>query len=330
MSLINNLTISWQDPTPVPVCGYSAYYRRKGDPAYLSINTSGTTSGVTVVNASVVGASCYEGYIQSNCCSGNLSAATPFGTNSYESLTFSLTVSTSPTRYTGTISSITPNPYNIYISGTFTDSISGPQTFSNVVYLAGNTLQVLTVPGTPGSTNSVISNMKITSTVPLFDGGGTLQLFDAVNTPSYFAFYNSSPIGTFFAQTSGVTWLGSPATLPSFTLDAFNVTATDTGGNPLAGILLVSWIQDSLYTTSGTTLVYPYTQVIFQIKDAGNNILGTLVTAPGPLGLVNAAIPITRASSSYPLTPSTQFVMATRRADSSLIASNIFYLPLPS
>ena len=46
--------------------------------------TTGTTSGTTTVSTVLSIPSCYEGIIQSDCCSSSLSGNLPFGANGYQ------------------------------------------------------------------------------------------------------------------------------------------------------------------------------------------------------------------------------------------------------
>jgi len=309
-----NLLITWAAPTPIPSCGYTAYYRRKGDPSYLTATTSGATS----VNIPITNPASYEGYVQSNCCGNNLSLQSPWGVNKWEPINIAISRNAIQNQYSALITSPYANPYATYLSGTFYNGVI-TVTFTSLLYPANST--TATVLFGTADIPVTISNIVVTSITPAFDNSGSLQRFDAVLTPPYFVFYDGS--------TSGVTWLGSPATLPSFTLDTFTITAQDQSGNTTVGNLLVSWVQDFLYAaTSGGTLVFPNTLVIFQVKDPGNNIIGTLTTTPGLLGVNNASITLTLANASYPLTNSTQFVMICRRGNNTLISSNVFYLPI--
>lgn len=318
-----NLVIKWTPPTPVPACGYIAQYRRKGDPAY-TLATSGSTSGITDYTvASVAAPANFEGYVQSNCCSENVSNVSPFGVNSWQPLTIGITVINSPLLYVATVNGNYNNPYGTYITGTFNaTTTSGTTTVPyTVLYPANSTnAQIEIVSPVPTTIATTISAVVITSINPAFDGGGSLQQFDSSLTPPYFQFYDGS--------TSGVTWNGSPTSLPSFTLDSFITTATDTTGTILSGNLLVSWIQHRIYgQTSGGTVPIPYNQINFIVKDGANNIIGTYSNIPGALGVVNAVIPLTRISSNYPLIPSTQFMMITQWSNGSTIVSKQFYLP---
>ncbi len=316
-----DLKIIWTPPTPVPDCGYIAQYRRKGDSSY-SLATSGSTSGTTDYTVVQVSAPAnFEGYVQSNCCEGQLSGISPFGVNSWQPLHVTISLQPFPTTFLATVTSDYPNPYATYITGSFNaTTISGTTSIPyTVLYPADVTTASLLISGALSATTTVSGNV-VTAIAPSFDGGGSLQQLDPSLTPSYFQFYNGS--------TSGVTWDGSPTSLPSFTLDQFNITAVDGSGNTLAGSLLVSWAQQSVYhVTSGGTIPSPYNQVLFQVKDAGNNIIGTLTTVTGTLGLVNAVITLNRSSNLYPLTPATQLMMITQWANSSTIVSKQFYLP---
>jgi len=322
-----NLIIKWAPPTPVPDCGYITQYRRNGDPTY-SLAVSGSTSGATNYTTVTVDTPAnYEGSVQSNCCQGNLSEISPFGVNSYSPLNFGVIVTVDSNLpgfhywYQLTIVSTYANPYATFVTGTFVASGRGVIPFS-VSYPSGvTTYTTFVVYGAEPDPNAIISSRIITSLDPVFNGGGTLQQFDFVNTPPYFQFYDG-------ASSGNTNWTGSPTALPSFTLTAFNSTIVDESGIVLAGQLLISWIQSSVYNqTSGGTIPAPYTQVTFIVKDAGNNILGTLTTFTGTLGLINAAITLTRSSNLYPLTPSTQLMMITQWANSSTIISKQFYLP---
>lgn len=308
-----NLHISWTNPTPLPSCGFDAYYRRKGDNEYSTLATSGTTSGSTV---HISAPASYEGYVKSDCCSGVVSPAAPFGVNAYSGVHIAISFTTNPLpSYIATITSTYANPYDTLITGTFVSTnTSGATTIGyTATYPADSVIVTVVLGNSPASSSETISSPVITSISPVFNNGGSLQQFDSVDTPPYFMFYDSS--------TSGVTWNGSPTTLPSFTLDAFNVTSQDTNLNILAGDLLISWIQESLYLAA----VSPYDYITFQVKDADNVIIGSLLTTPGTLGLVNAIIPLTKAARA--LIPTTPLIMVTRWGNTSLISSKSFYLP---
>lgn len=308
-----HLNITWNNPVPLPSCGFDAYYRRKGDSEYSTLATSGTTSGSTVP---ISAPASYEGYVKSDCCSGVVSPPAPFGVNAYSGLHVAISFTTNPIpSYIATITSSYPNPYNTLITGTFiSTNTSGSTTVAySATYPAGSITATVVLGNSPASSSETITNPLIVSIAPVFDNGGSIQQFDAVDTPPYFMFYDGS--------TSGVTWNGSPTTLPSFTLDAFNVTSQDSNLNILSGDLLVSWIQESLYMSA----VSPYDFITFQVKDADNVIIGSLLTTPNALGLVNAVIPLTKAARA--LIPTTPLIMITRWGNTSLISSKSFYLP---
>jgi len=312
-----NLAINFDNPTPAPDCGYKAWYRRKGDTSYSTATTSGSTSGETSIGITVSAPACYEGYVKSDCCNNNLSLAAPYGVNAYSPVDVAVEVATVSEElvFQATITSTYANPYDVLIGGTFNDtSISGTTTIAyTATYPAGSITATVTLVGTPVTSEDVISAVTITAIAPVFDNGGTLQQYDAVYTPSYFQFYDGS--------TSGVTWDGAPTTLPSFTLDDFNITAIDLNGNATAGRLLCSWIQHSLYGDAES----PYNYITLQVKDADNVIIGSLLTTPLILGLINISIPLVKANRA--LVPSTPFTMVARWADNTIIASKVFYLP---
>jgi hypothetical protein len=307
-----NLVINWNSPVPQPECGYEINYRRNYDPAYTSVNTSGATSGNTVSEV-IKFPACYEGYIQSDCCSENLSEQVGFGYNAYS--TFTLSIIASPNGYyQATITSTVTNPYPTLIKGTFDATTSGGTgTIFQLIYPA-NVLNNTQTFGsfTPGS--YTVSNLNVNFNEANFDQGGQLQQFDSVFTPPYTKLY-------WVNNTSGATWNGSPIELPSFILRAFNVTAVDTGGSPLQGNLLISWISGSLYHNA----VSPYDRVTFKVYDPDLTLMGTTTVFPLSNGLQNTVIALTKSTST--IGPGTQFKMTTEWGNAVISSTKLFNLP---
>lgn len=308
-----NINIEWSNPYPYPDCDFKASYRRMADPAYTTIDTSGTTSGSTV-NAYVPAPANYEGYAQSNCCEGNLSEPLPFGINSYVYVNIAITTADSPLRYVATITSAYPNPYDTILTGTFVIGGDTPGTVNwQATYPASSISAVIDLIPTPPSLGVAISDIIVTDIDPQFAGGGSLQQLDSLRTPPYFQFYNES---------SGNTWNGSPASLPSFTLNAFNVTEYIANNVVASGELLMSWIQSTIYNNGeGINGV-----VIFEIYDPTPTLLGTLIVNASPKGLRNATITLNKGGG-YLLSTSTLLTMKVFAADDSLIDTHTFYLP---
>jgi hypothetical protein len=109
--------------------------------------------------------------------------------------------------------------------------------------------------------------------------------------------------------------------LPSFILRQFTVTAVDGSGNPLVGNLLVQWIQSAVYGGG----IGIYSHITFNVYDPDTAIMGTVTVPYGQPGLNGATIPMTKVSAS--LSTSTQFTMKTQWADTSVSATQVFYLP---
>lgn len=321
------LTILWQAPIPNPTCNYIAAYRAKGIPSYTFVNTSGSTSGTNSLNVPGLVPACYEGFIQSNCCGDSLSDLTNsyWGVNSWQPVYASATVNINARSFNFVVTSVYPNPYptlctlNINFNTSATTFVGSYP----ITYPANTTLYAITEFNGNVGAGSTINFVYITSIAPVFNNGGNLQQRDIVNTPQYFGFYNTS--GCTSGSTSGCTsptWSGSPILLPSFTQDGFNVTGTDTMGNPIAGQLLVSWIQSS--TFGGGSGVYA--SITFQIFDStGVHLQGTITVPYGVPGLNNASIPIS--STIGTISISTQYLMKTLWADTSVSGSALFYLP---
>lgn len=306
-----NLIVNWTSPIPYPVNNFQIFYRRNYDPFYTSFNTSGTTSGSTyLINVSAPAN--YEGYIQSSCAGETVSDHVPFGVNAYQSISITINIVGSTAIGMGT--TLYPNSYPILIDLTVNYHIGiTPETLTGTVtYPAGvTTFQVLDAGIDPAA---VIDSFVVNSIVPVFDNGGQLQQLDNVSTPPYIKTYWNG-------NTSGTTWNGSPLILPSFTLEAFNVTAVDPENNPVAGNLIVTWIADSIYHNA----VSPYNQVTFTVYDPDSSVMGSSNAYPSTLGLQTAVIPMNLVSA--PLNTSTEFTMTTQWGDTTLSATVVFYLP---
>jgi hypothetical protein len=303
------LIILWTPPTPPPAQGYEVAYRANGFPSYMFANTSGMTSGVNSVIVSGLAPACYEGYVQSECSGeSNFSLPVSWGINSQLALTWILQRNFFTNQSVLFFTSAYGNPYNTLVSGTYV--VNGSPSPFSFTYPAGavNFAEVLT-------SGSTVTSVTVTSVSPAFDNGGSLQQFDSVNTPQYFQFYATS------GMTSGVTWTGSPITLPSFVLMGFNVTSVDGSGNPLSGNLLVQWIQSVVYGGG----IGIYSHVTFNVYDPDTSIMGTVTVPYGVPGLNMASIPMTKVAAN--LNTSTQFTMTTLWADTSLSATQVFYLP---
>lgn len=312
------LTITFDNPVTLPECGFKVLYRAKGASSYTTIETSGTPSGTTVT-ASIEAPVCIEGYSQADCCNEQLSTTDPFGVNAYSQVTIdSIEVTNEPDlHYVVNISSLYANPYNTFIAGIFhTDAGSGSTLSYEVIYSSGTTSQTIAIVSpVPDSLNETISDITIDNIAPEFYGnGGQLQLFDPIATPEYFQ----------FIATSGSTWDGSPTSLPSFTLDEFNVTETDVDSNVTSGNLLVSWIYDTM-ASGGTT---PYDTVTFEVYDLNSDLIGSITTIVTPLGARYLTIALNKAS--VDLNDSNIFTMVTKWDNGAIITTKEFYLPSPT
>lgn len=305
-----NLIINWTSPVPYPSNNFAVSYRRNYDFGYTVFNTSGTTSGNTYP-INVTAPANYEGYIQSSCNGENFSDQVSFGINAYQPVHVSIV--TSGTTVIGTGTSIYPNSYATLANITVNYTLSGvPQVLTTTVtYPAGVTEFVILEFVLPGV---VIINFTVNSSAPVFDNGGSLQQLDTVNTPSYFKFY-------WDGNTSGTTWFGSPLTLPSFILEAFNVTAVDIDNNPLAGNLIMTWVTDAVFNNA----VAPYNQVTFSVYDPDSTLMGSTIYYPGTLGLQTAVISINQASA--PISTLTEFTMITTWGDNTVSETSLFFLP---
>lgn len=270
---------------------------------------------------------CYEGIVESNCCLDFFSDASTskWGVNAWQPLYVNVRPDFDNRLYYITVTSLYPNPYPTLISGTFYGYnflTSGSTVSYSSTYPAGVTSYTYTMYNT--GPYGVVSNVLVTSIAPIFDNGGTLQQRDTVNTPQYFGFYNTSGC-TSGSTTSGCTapvWNGSPILLPSFTLDGFNVTAVDTSSNPIAGNLLISWIQSA--TFGGGAGIYH--SITFQIYDStGTTLQGTVTVPYGVAGLNNTSIHMISTVGTIAIT--TQYQMRTLWADTSISATQQFYLP---
>ena len=322
--MAQSLTILWAAPIPNPTCNYIVAYRAKSAASYTFVNTSGSTSGINSLVVPTILPACYEGFVQSNCCGDNLSdvSTSKWGVNAWQP--FYVNAWVVGTQIMASIYTLYPNPYPLFVnftyhktntSGTTSSSFSGQLPANNTYYSA------VAEVGIPAGTT--ISSVLTPSWASVFDNGGNLQQKDTVNTPQYFGFYNTS--GCTSGTTSGCTppvWNGSPITLPSFTLDGFNVTNIDTMGNPIGGNLLVSWIQAG--TFGGGAGIYH--TITFQIFDLTGTILQGLVTVPyGVPGLNNATIPILSTLGTIDIYK--EYMMKTLWADTSVSGTALFFLP---
>lgn len=316
----NTLTVHWNSPTPLPTNGFLISYRRNGDPAYLTYLTSGTTSGNTqAFNFSAP--ACYEGFIQSECSSSNLSIGSPFGSNSYERFTTVVTLGGINNRVP-TISVTSPygNPYAYLIHGSFIATANSPITTTfDVTYAAGATSQSNALPSLPSpfplNPYTLTSGVTVISFAPLFNNGGLLQQFDNLLTPQYFKFTN--------ALTSGITWNGDPMILPSFTLDQFSPTQIDGSSNVLAGQLQVSWIYHSIYNNGAA----PNDTITLTVKDpSDSSVMGAATISPAAIGLRSATLNLVKQVTA--ITTTNTFNMIATWSDGTILDTIAFYLPL--
>jgi len=311
------LTIYWLNPAIHAACGYKALYRRKGASSYTELLTSGSTSGSTSLTITASAPASYEGYIQSDCCDENLSAGDPFGVNAYS--TFRITtiaVAISPLRYTATITSLYPNPYDTILTGSFVSSLAGTVAFTGLFPANTTTTTIVLTAVAPINAVETFSNIQVSAIDPVFNNGGQLQQNDPVSTPSYFHLYTS---GT----TSGVTtWNGDPMVLPSFTLDSFEVTETDVDSNPISGNLTMSWAHPYKYADG----VFPYDEYSFNLtQNNDSDTVGGVSYIPVTNGLnvlVSSMIKTTA-----PITTTTPYKMRVYDSAGTLLDSRIFYLP---
>jgi hypothetical protein len=317
-----NLHLNWLKPASLPSCDYKVAYRRMGEVSYTEFDTSGNTSGITsgTTDITVSAPASYEGFVKSNCCDSNLSVADTWGVNGYGTVGISIAMSAAPLNYIATITSTYANPYETVLTGTFVSDLAGTVSYT-VNYPADSTTATVTLANTAISANESISSVGISTISPIYANGGQLQQLDPVRTPAYFEFYASS------GATSGATGTyGNPLTLPSFTLAQFNVTEIDVSSNPIAGQLLVSWIQDGVYEDG----VIPYNTITFTIEENAvpGTVLGTLVVAATPNGARDATIYMVKGSS--PLAVTTLYKMQVYWTDDSqppVHPSRTFYLP---
>jgi hypothetical protein len=312
------ITLTWDNPTPHPTCGYKAFYRRNGDPTYAEVDTSGSTSGTTTVTATIAAPACIEGYVQSNCCDLSVSAQIPFGINAYGTFAVDIVVDVPTQQFVGTATVDYVQPYDVEISGEISYTVNGdPFTMPYSMTLVAGELSSTENLGSV-SASAIIVSYDVQASNPVFDYGGELQQFDAISTPSY--------IGLYWDGTSGTTWTGDPAALPSFNLQAFNITEIDTDtGLTLQGDLLCSWIYDSLYDGGAT----PYNLITFEVTDPDSNVLGSVTIDPTVLGLRNTTISLTLADNSYPFDDTTLFIMEIFGSDGVRFGSHEFYIPVP-
>jgi hypothetical protein len=312
------ITLTWDNPTPHPTCGYKAFYRRNGDPTYTEVDTSGSTSGTTTVTATIAAPACIEGYVQSNCCDGFLSTELPFGINTYGTFAVDIVVDVPNQQFVGTVTTDYVQPYDVEISGEISYTVNGdPFTVVYSMTLVAGELSSTQNLGFV-SASAIIVSYNVQANNPVFDYGGQLQQFDAISTPSY--------IGLYWDETTGTTWTGDPAALPSFNLQAFNITEIDTDtGLTLQGDLLCSWIYDSLYDGGAA----PYNLITFEVTDPDSNVLGSVTIDPTVLGLRNTTISLTLADNAYPFDDTTLFIMEIFGSDGVRFGSHEFYIPVP-
>ena len=324
--MAQSLTILWHPPVPNPTCNYIVAYRAKSAASYTFVDTTSSTSGVNSLVVPGMPPACYEGFVQSNCCGDNLSDLTHsyWGINAWQPMYFNISFDIFTHGFLVTATSVYSNPYSVLVSGSFvaTTTSGGTSVPFSFTYTAGSTIYTGSFGTAPGGMSTTYSGITATMS-PVFDNGGNLQQRDAVSTPQYFGFYNTS--GCTSGSTSGCTaptWNGSPILLPSFTLDGFNVTSEDTMGNPIGGQLLVSWIQSA--TFGGGSGIY--SSITFQIYDStGTTLQGTVTVPYGVAGLNNASIHMISTVGTIAIT--TQYQMRTLWADTSISATQQFYLP---
>lgn len=300
----------WISPAIPPSSGYVIGYRPKGTPSYTVLLTSGSLTSGNTYQITEPTPACYEGYVESSCGGESFSQKVPFGVNAYEHLILSVTVSDNIA--TAMVSSIYSNPYITLVNITINYTVLGvPNSISGSgTYPAEVTSFVVINPTVAPET--VITSYTINSISPIFDNGGNLQQFDNISTPQYFQFI-----------TSGGTWNGNPARLPSFTLDEFQVTETDISGNVLAGILNLSWIYDQTFGNG----ISPYNTVTLQMIDPANSsVMGSTTTATGTLGTNTMSIVITKQITA--ILDSNLFNLTTVWSNGSTLESISFYLPL--
>jgi hypothetical protein len=248
------------------------------------------------------------------CAPDTFSADTPFGTNAYLTLTTVISTRTNPVNFVATVTSLYANPYDTLISGTFVAVNSGTHAFTTT-YPAGSTSAILVLADTPTSANDTVSSYAITAIEPVFDNGGSIQQFDSVSTPEYFQFYD--------ILSSGITWKGNPAELPSFTLDRFEISEIDMTNNVLGGTLLFSWIYDHQFGSG----VAPYNTITFEIQDIANSsVMGTVTMFTSPIGLREAAVHLTKQITA--ITPTNLFRLVGKWSDTSTASIENFYLPI--
>lgn len=308
-----HMTIMWTAPVILPVSGYIGSYRRKGvTTPYQTFITSGTTSGNTY-SLNLEAPANYSGFIQSVCAGEDFSDESPFGINAY--LPLHITIVTSGTTVIGIGTLTYPNPYDTLINGTLYYHVgSDPQqSFTGTAtYPANSTNYQIINTNIPDG--AIFDYYIINYMLPGFNNGGEIQQFDSVLTPQYFQIISE--------LTSGATWNGNPATLPSFTLDNFIPTEQDTEGNITKGLLNFSWIYDSVYMNG----ISPYTFGTFRCIDIGDNsTMGEVTFSVNPIGGRTNSIMITKQSTA--ITPDNLFRLRFIWANGSVGGNSDFYLP---
>jgi len=307
------MTITWDSPITLPDGGFIGSYRRRAmTTPYETFVTSGTTSGNTY-SLTVEAPASYDGYMQSVCTAlDSTSEQDPFGVNAYLPLNFSAETNVAG-QLVLTVYSDFGNPYDTLVTGTIVASDASSNAFS-VTYDATNTTQEFTIVNNLPPSQPATS-ITVSSIAPAFDNGGQIQQLDTVLTPDYFLFYNG--------LTSGTTWNGNPALLPSFTLDNFIPTEQDVDENITKGLLNFSWIYNSVYMSG----VSPYTFVTLKVLDpADDSVMGTVIMAPTPIGLRNNSIEITKQITA--ITDANQFKLRLYWANGSNGGTVTFYLPV--
>lgn len=309
-----HMTFTWNSPVTLPDGGFMGSYRRKAmTTPYSTFVTSGTTSGNTY-SLTVEAPACYEGFMTSECTTlDSSSTGDPFGINAYSPLYGTGHIDTGTHNLILTVYSNFANPYDILVEGTVTLSNATTVSFSKT-YAAGNVTQSYNLGGSY-SVNLTVTRVSYSAIDPTFDNGGQVQQLDTVLTPDYFAFYDG--------LTSGITWNGNPATLPSFTLDNFVPTEQDISENITKGILNFSWIYDSVYMSG----VSPYSFATLRVLDpADDSIMGSVVLPVTPIGARASSIEITKQLTA--ITSSNIFKLRLIWANGSNGGTLNFYLPV--
>jgi hypothetical protein len=309
-----DLSITFSSPSPTPACGFIATYRRKSESSYTSVTSSGTTIAIELDAAGS-----YEGKIYSDCCSGGTSDGVPYGTNLY--VPVGIEITHDGAHYQGELTAVHPIPYDVVISGSFDQTCSGvttakqfravlsADTTEDTVYLTiGDMVTQIQV----GCAEPTIDNLDIDSFSVDYGNEGDIPWNDVDLTP-----YNGIP---YWDVNSGVTWSGSVAELPSFTLDQFTPTVTENDA-ATQGILYMSWINSSQYGEGGS----PYGSTFFKVFD-GADLIGTSGTVDTSImGLHSAFITLTK--DTQDLDEDSTFTFKTYWANGTLVSTQDITLP---